>query len=206
MVRLAVSAIIRGRDTVKIRALIVAVALTTTLTACGGSDDKGSGLPSDSPSPTKSTTGTLLDSMPTSPPERPKDVRSKTGAIAFSSYVADMMFYVLGTNDVDALYGIADRKLCRKCASMQKTVEKRGEKVQVGNTPLKVSDAKVIFTEGEFYTVRQRVQFPTGATISSKTGKEVEKLDDKFENMNINIRWVKDAWVLLDYGYVKDAA
>ena len=190
----------------KFRALLVAVALATTLTACGGSDDKGSQLPSRSPSPTKSTTGTLLDKVPTAPPERPKDVRSKAGAITFSDYSVDMIFYALATNDVDALYGIADRQLCRACKQVQDGIEKRGNRVQVGKGAPEVSGPKLTSHEGEFYTVRQRVKLPEGAVIDPKTGKEYSQLDGLTQVMNVNVRWVKDAWVLLDYKFTEDKA
>lgn len=192
----------------KIRALLVAVALTATLTACGGSDDKGSDLPSLSPtpSPTKSTTGTLLDNVPTSAPERPKDVRSKAGAFAFSSYVAEVTFYVLATNDIDALYGIADRELCRTCKNVQTAIADRGDKVQVGATPAEVLSAKLLSQEGGYYTVRQRVEVPDGATINSKTGKELSTLKGRVQQMNVNIHWRNGGWILLDYKYMEDKA
>ena len=190
----------------KFRALLVAVAMTVSLAACSGSDDKGSDKPTDSPtpSPVRSTTGTLLDNVPTSPPKRPKDVRSKAGAFAFSAYSVDVIFYALATNDVDALYGIADRELCRACKQVQDGMEKRGNKIQVGKGPQQVSSPKLTSQEGDFYTVRQRVKLPAGAVISPTTGKEYSKLDGLTQVMNVNVRWVKDAWVLLDYKFTED--
>lgn len=190
----------------KFRTLFVAVALTTTLTACGGSDDKGSDLPSSSPtpSPTKSTTGTLLDNVPAAPPERPKDVRSEAGAFSFSGYSLDMIFYAIATSDVDALYGIADRNLCRACKQVQDGIEKRDGRVQVGRSSPEASDPKLTSHEGEFYTVRQRVKIPKGAVIDPKTGKEYSQLKGLTQVMNVNVRWVKDAWVLLDYKFTED--
>lgn len=190
----------------KFRALLVAVAMTVTLAACGGSDDKGSDKPSDSPtpSPTRSTTGTLLDNVPTSPPKRPKDVRSKDGAFAFSAYSVDVIFYTLATKDIDALYGIADRELCRACKQVQDGIEKRGNRVQVGKGPQQVSSPKLTSHEGDFYTVRQRVKLPDGAVISPTTGKEYSQLDGLTQVMNVNVRWVKGAWVLLDYKFTED--
>jgi hypothetical protein len=191
---------------VKFRALLVAAAMTVSLAACSDSDDKGSDKPTDSPtpSPVRSTTGTLLDNVPTSPPKRPKDVRSKDGAFAFSAYSVDVIFYALATKDIDALYGIADRELCRACKQVQDGMEKRGNKIQVGKGPQVVSSPKLTSQEGDFYTVRQRVKLPDGAVISPTTGEEYSKLDGSGKVMNVNIRWVKDAWILLDYKFTED--
>ena len=188
----------------KVRALLAAVVLTTTMTACGGSDTGGDPpKASATPSPTRSMTGTLLDNVPTAPPERPKDVRSEAGAVAFSAYVGDMIGYTLATSDTLALFNIADRAACRACKQVQAGVVERAGEVQVGSEPFKVTDGELQSEKGRHYTVRQRLHHPDGATIDSKTGKESAKLKQGVLDMTLKIEWRDDAWTLIDYETVK---
>ena len=85
-------------------------------------------------------------------------------------------FYAIAASDVDALYGMADRQLCRACEQLQDGVEKRGDRVQVGKSPPETRGPKLTSHEGEFYTVRQRVKIPKGAVVDPKTGKEYSQL------------------------------
>lgn len=184
----------------KVCTLLAAVVLTTTMTACGGSGEGSSPQKaSATPSPTRSTTGTLLDNVPAAPPERPKDVRSEAGALAFGAYVGDMIGYTLATSDTLALFNIADRAACKACKQVQAGVVERGDKVQVGPEPFRVTDGELGSEEGSLYTVRQRLHHPEGANVDSKTGKEYSKLEQGVEDMTLEIEWREKAWILLDY-------
>jgi hypothetical protein len=190
----------------KLRVLVLAAVLAFTLAACGSSS--GGALPklSATPSATKTTTGTLLDNVPTSKPARPKDVKSKAGAVKFGTYVFDVVFYTLATNDSDALVSIADKSLCTVCASVVKSTAKHPNEVQVSADKHRVAGGRVTATSGDFYTVRQRVTFPKGSQINKSTGKVTDSLDAATLTENINMQWRKGAWVLLDYKNAKESS
>lgn len=186
------------------RVLLATAALMATVAACGGSDGD-SDLPemTATPSVTQKTTGTLLDEVPSKAPDRPKDVKSKAGAFAFGDYAADLVFYVLSTNDVDALTDVADGQLCTTCTNLRNSIEKRSDRIQVGEGKHTVSRPELVFHEGAYYTVSQTVRFPSGAEVDRKTGKVFEKLDAQTQEMTVNMQWRKDTWVLLDYKFAK---
>jgi hypothetical protein len=190
----------------KLRVVVLAAVLGFTLTACGSSS--GGALPklSATPSATKTTTGTLLDNVPTSKPARPKDVKSKAGAVKFGSYVFDVVFYTLATNDSDALVSIADKSLCTVCTGLKKSIGQRPDEVQVSADKHRVAGGKVTATSGDFYTVRQKVTFPKGSQINKTTGKVRKSLNAATLTENVNMQWRKGAWVLLDYKKVKENA
>lgn len=190
-----------GGATVKSRVLLLTAAVMLSMTACGGSDkDAGPPKVATSSATPKPTTGTLLDNVPAAPPERPKDVRSKAGAIDFAEFVVDTYFYVLATNDISPL-SIADANLCTECKEMRTSIEKRADRVWIGDEPHKISGARVDFEEGAFYTVRQKVHFSTGGEVDKYTGKLLGKLDASNDNTGVKLEWRGDKWVLLDISF-----
>lgn len=186
----------------RLRVLAATVVLALTMTACGDSGSK-SDLPELSATPSvKPTTGTPLDRVPQSPPEAPKNVQSKAGAETFSAYVVAMIFYTIATNDIDALFGIADKNLCASCDNIRKDMDKRPSQIQVTDKSTAVSDGKVVAQEGGFYTVTQNLNIPSGNRVDKKTGKVYDTMPgNDVQPMDVNLQWRKGVWVLLNYSF-----
>lgn len=141
-----------------------------------------------------------LDWVP-SEPVRPRDEKTRQGAIAFASYVPLVSYYALGTGNANALTKIADRSTCQVCRTVSQNVVKltNAKAIEVRNAPLTVDGAKVTNVDGDFFTVAFDVTYPSGGYVNPKTGHIYERLDRSDRRGVANLRWVDDGWQLLDY-------
>ena len=182
---------------------MVCAVMLAVLSACGGSSD-GKDLSvaksSSTPTPTRTTTGTLLDMVPPKP-ERPADEKTKAGAIAFADYFFKVALYVQGIADPAPLTAIIDADRCAGCKVLLGNVSTASSNgvVIVGTTPIATSKAKVVNVDGDFATVKLSVNHPERAIILAETGKPAGDPAPAYDDVTtVNLRWVDGAWIVLD--------
>ncbi|MDX6232513.1 MAG: hypothetical protein QOH68_1497 [Nocardioidaceae bacterium] len=183
--------------------------MLVALSACSGSSDDGDKISIDDPtsaSPTQSSTGTLLDLVPPKP-ERPADKKTKLGAIAMADHLFKVVYYAQGIAKTEPLTAIVDAKLCRGCKVPLDNIatETQNGVVVVGTQPITTSKAKVVNVDGEFATVSLTVNYPEKVVVDAKSGKAAGKRSPGSKILTtVNLRWVDNAWTVLDFAS-KDA-
>lgn len=175
------------------------------LSACGDSTTTDSapvgGAKSSTPSEAPPTiTDDPLTWVPPEP-QRPRDVKSKAGAIALASYAPLVTYYAVGTGKADELTKIADAKLCKVCRLVSRNIVKLtdAKAVELRKGPVRTSNAKVTNVDGDFMTVTLDVVYPAGGYFNPETGERYKALDRVESDAVFNVRWVDDRWLLLDY-------
>ena len=193
------------------RLLVAAAAAALVLAGCADSPDKtaveidGGTSATPSPTATRSSTGTLLDLVPPKP-ERPVDAKTKASAIAFADHVFKVIFYAYGQPDPEPIRDIADESTCRGCEQPIQNAEVGAQngRLLLGATPVETSKAKVVNVDGDFATVRLVVSYPQQVLAFADSGKaEGKRVPEVDELTTVNLRWDKNAWVLLDFSQVK---
>lgn len=183
---------------------MVSAVMLAVLTACGGGsdDDKGpiDSKTSAAPTPTRTTTGTLLDLVPPKP-ERPADENTKAGAIAFADYVFKVISYGEGIGDAAPLTSIIDERRCAGCKLYLDNIKTSNKfnVVGVGSEPISTTKAKVVNVDGDFSTVSLTVNYPESVVIDADSGKASGDRQPKFtEATTVNLQWVDGKWRVLD--------
>lgn len=183
--------------------LLLTIALVAGLLLSGcGSDDKKPLPPLPSSTPTaKPSTGTLLDKVPQSPPERPKDVKSEAGAKAFAIYVPKVLSYTIASGDLEPLVN-ASAGSCKACLEVV-TETKGRDTLQVSDAATKPSDTTIVKENDDAYEMSQTYPFPDSSIINRKTGDLINESRGVVYDMKLTVKWTADSWRVAEYAFTE---
>jgi hypothetical protein len=186
---------------VKPRLLVVVSVLLLTLAGCGGSED--SGLPERTASATESAANGDLSIEPGVKPERPEDVRSEDGAVAFSGYAMQMVVYGLSTNDVDPFLALAAGPECKGCVNFAQATADRGDVVQTPSGPTTIGGFETQKGSDTEYLVTQVMSIPKGKDVNEKTDEVTDTYGPTEFEIRAKVVWEDQKWKLSNYSSEK---
>lgn len=192
----------------------LAAVVLLSLAACSGDSNEGT---ADDPSPSLSISSDpssgpseaedLPEGVPTSPPQRPEDVKSIKGAEAFARYVAEVFWYTQLTNNSETLQSLIPAKT--QCDSCQDEIRRADKERSQGRVARPRDDlglrnpaaVEPLDGSGGTWSAKWEIWVPASTMLDTESGKKLGPVGafGRWLRLFVDMRWDGQQWTLKQY-------